>query len=313
MMVGCVRSADSARSGGAWSDAVRRTWFATSVVCCLFVAVSLVPAEANAQVEIPPVPEGDHYILDKAGILSTDTMSKIGDIQERAAMSNETQIVVVTINSKTSYGAGALSIKDFAAKWFNEWGIGIRRGGKLYDRGILLLVSVGDRKARIELGREWGHRWDGYAQRVMSKMIVPQFKAGDYELGIIRGVDALGQMAQRGPSGSPPSRGTANRWLGNAKQWTRKTSVFSFETQLGLSAIGLILIVLSLFIKDEKRSRWCFWIGVGIVVLAVLTYVIVGIVALLTDSGDNESVGGFSGGGGFGGGMSGGGGATGSW
>jgi len=313
MMVGCLRSADGAPREGAWSETVRRTWFVASVACCLFVAVLFGPSEANAQVDIPPVPEGDHYILDEAGILSSDTMSKIGDIQERAAMSNKTQIVVVTINSKASYGAGTLSIEDFAAEWFNEWGIGIRRGGELYDRGILLLVSVGDRKARIELGREWGHRWDGYAQRVMSNMIVPQFKAGDYELGIVRGVDALGQMAQRGPSGSPPSRSTASRWLDNAKQWTRKTSVFSFETQLGLSAIGLILIVLSLFIKDEKRSRWCFWIGVGIVVLAVLTYVVLVIVALLTDSGDSDGSGGFSGGGGFGGGASGGGGATGSW
>lgn len=47
---------------------------------------------------------------------------------------------------------GHLSVEQYARQLFDHWGPGFK------DRnyGILLLVSVGDRKARIELGAGWG-------------------------------------------------------------------------------------------------------------------------------------------------------------
>lgn len=287
-----------------------RAWLAAAVV--LVSALTFVPA-ASAEVNIPPVPPEKHYILDKAGLISADAMEKIGGIQKTAALDHKTQIVVVTIENKAKYGGQYMSIEGFARQWFDEWGIGIRRDGKLYNRGILMLVSKGDRKARIELGADWGHRWDEYCQRVMDEMMVPQFKNGQYSLGIIRGVDALSSMAERGPFADPPKPSVVEQWLREAQKWTSCTSPFSGRVQILFVIAGIVLILLSFFIEDETSSRVVFWAGVACIVIGILTYVIAVALAAFGRSKSGGSVGGFSGGGGYGGGFSGGGGATGSW
>jgi uncharacterized protein len=279
---------------------------------CLVAWIGLIvfPSIASAELDIPPVPEDNSYILDRANVVSMDAADNIGDIQRRADQQHDTQLVVVTIDSKAEYGGRGMAIEQFAREWFDQWGIGIRRDGQLYNRGILLLVSVGDRKARIELGAEWGHRWDGYARRVMDQQLVPAFKSENYSLGIIRGVDALSKMAQRGPEANPPDTNVVDRWMRDASRWTEVTSIFSPRTQAGLVLLGLVLIVLSFFVEDRTGRRWLFWGGVGLIVAALLTWVVMAIIAIFF----NDESEGYSGGGGsFGGGFSGGGGATGSW
>jgi hypothetical protein len=81
------------------------------------------------------------------------------------------------------------TIEEFARRWFNSWGIGTLNApsGARANRGMLLLVSVGDRKARIELGADWGRGANGYSQSVMAASIIPAFKRGDYSGGIAAG------------------------------------------------------------------------------------------------------------------------------
>lgn len=279
---------------------------------CLVAWIGLLasPTVASAEVDVPPVPEDNSYVLDRANVVSMDAADHIEEIQRRADRQHDTQLVVATIENKAEYGGRGMEIEEFARAWFDQWGLGIRRDGQLYNRGILLLVSVGDRKARIELGAEWGHRWDGYSRRVMDEQIVPAFKNENYSLGIIRGVDALGKMAERGPEASPPNSSVVDRWMGDVSRWTEVTSFFSPETQAGLVGLGLVFILLSFFVEGETLRRWLFWGGVGLIVLALLSWVVAIIFAFFF----NDESEGFSGGGGsFGGGFSGGGGATGSW
>jgi len=282
-------------------------------VAAALAAVALLPARALAEIDVPPVPEDEHYILDRADLIGPDAADEIGEMQRRAAEKYETQIVVVTIHSTAGYGGAGVSIEEFARQWFDSWGIGIRRGEKLYNRGILLLVSRGDRKARIELGAEWGHRWDAYCRRVMNDLIVPQFKEGDYQLGITRGVDALVSMAERGPSADPPEPSVVDEIIRDAERWNEKLSMFSGPVQIFMIILGVLLIVLSYFIGDEKSARWMFWGGIGLIVVAVVTWVAVVALSAFNDSESTGYSGSAGGGGGFGGGFSGGGGATGSW
>jgi uncharacterized protein len=64
-----------------------------------------------------------------------------------------TPIIVVTIESMANHGGADMRIETFATLLFNQWQIGHESIGEEYwNTGILLLVSKGDRKARIELG-----------------------------------------------------------------------------------------------------------------------------------------------------------------
>ena len=61
---------------------------------------------------------------------------------------------------------------------------------------MLLLVSRGDRKARIEIGAAYGSSRDRDAGRIVDNM-VPFFRKGDYPGGIALGVTSI--LADFGP------------------------------------------------------------------------------------------------------------------
>jgi uncharacterized protein len=72
---------------------------------------------------------------------------------------------------------------------------------------MLLLVSMGDRKARIELGGSWERRKDDEAKRIMAERVIPYFKKGEPSKGILEGVRGLNALAlDKVPARSQPNR-----------------------------------------------------------------------------------------------------------
>lgn len=263
---------------------------------------------------IPPTPqreEQNRHIFDYVNVISESDKRHIQSLQSKAYKQHDTHIVVITLSSMRDYGSTNESISQFARRWFNKWEIGKRKNGTLYNRGILLMVSMGDRKARIELGAEWGHRWDEYCQEIMDNKIIPRFKKGNFSGGIRNGVRELTRMAKQGPSSSPPSKGLLEQINDKAKNLELDTTPFSGLHLIGLVGLGILLIIVSYLPDDEQVSWWLLVLGIGIIVLATITYVIVFVIVGHFMPGDGSS-GGFSGGFGTGG-FSGGGGATGGW
>jgi uncharacterized protein len=53
-------------------------------------------------------------------------------------------------------------VKRFATRLFNSWGLGDRRK----NNGVLLLVSTGDRRVEVEIGRGLNQvGYGGYGER----------------------------------------------------------------------------------------------------------------------------------------------------
>jgi uncharacterized protein len=152
----------------------------------------------------PSVKDGvGFFIEDYAGLLDDVAVQRIKQAQQQAFEQHETPIIVVTIPNMARYGYSG-NIEPFAKEWFNKWKIGTQDQAEGKNRGILVLVSVGDRKARIELGGDWQRNWDAYSQRVMDRDMVPFFRQGDFGRGIANGVESLALMAEQGPQGKPP-------------------------------------------------------------------------------------------------------------
>ena len=232
-------------------------------------------------IEIPPQPGIDghgKFLHDLAYQLrgSQAELNQIAATQKLAFEEHDVPIIVVTINRMSDYGYSGANIQPFAKRWFNAWEIGTmdRPGG--HNRGILVLVSVKDRKGRIELGGDWGYRYDRSCQDIMDNLMIPHFKGGDYAAGLAAGVKGLGKLATIGPQGTPP------RFRSRSKP---RTSGRSNSDENPLSAL-------------------CAFVIIGIV--------IVGQALGIIPRGSGGGGGGYSGGG-FSGGSSGGGGASGSW
>ncbi|MCZ6456361.1 MAG: TPM domain-containing protein [Actinobacteria bacterium] len=238
-----------------------------------FALLICLPAVASAQT-FPPKPPASDFYVDLAGLIQTTEAQQINSIAGALLSEERIPIYVVTIRSLADFGASAMGIEAYALALFNEWGIGFQDR----NNGMLLLVSLGDRKARIEFGADWAHRHDAAAKSVMDTLIVPKFKSDDYSVGILDGVRGMEAMA-RGLNLPKPK----TPW------W--------FLPLVILGAIAIVALIVNLFRTGRKGWAWVVIAAVGVMLFVFLR-------TAATRGGS---------GGGFGGGSGGGGGASGSW
>ena len=130
-------------------------------------------------------------------MLSPSTRAKLAEELQAFEQSDSTQLIILTIPSLEGD-----ALEDFSIKAAEVWKIGQK--GK--DNGIILLVSKGDRKIRIEVGKGLeGKLTDLMAGRIIDLVITPRFKRGDMDGGILAGVSALID-ATRGEFKAEPQR-----------------------------------------------------------------------------------------------------------
>ena len=255
----------------------------------LLIGFSLsVPSHSAFAVTFPDKPPQSDFFVDAASLLDEGARAAINDTALSLLQQEQIPLFVVTIPSLSSYEASALGIEGYATQLFDHWGIGSQER----NYGMLLLVSVGDRRARIELGSSFERNYDGQANDIMQSLIIPAFRRGDYQTGItdgVRGMDAMARGLQLPKPKSP---------------WWFLPAIIGGPLLLGF-------VINNLF--KTGRSGWAWAL---IAATAVVVFFILRMLALAASSG---SSGGSSRGAsrgssrGFGGGRSGGGGATGSW
>lgn len=222
----------------------------------------------------PDKPADKDFFVDTASLISPEHATEINKIAKALLKEEQVPLYVVTISSLVKYGASSEGIEKYAQMLFDEWGIGYK------DRnyGMLLVVSVGDRKARIELGKDWNNRHNQESKEVMQSLIIPAFKRFDYSTGIVDGVRGMNSLAR-------------------GLQLPKPTTPWWFWPVVIAGLIGIILLIRNLF--KTGRSGWAW------ALIAFLGVVLFWLLRPSMNSGGSGS--------GFGGGSSGGGGATGSW
>lgn len=129
-----------------------------------------------AQSKIPPKPYTDIYCQDQANLLNKETKQKINDISSRLAAKTKAQVVVLTVPN-----LGGAPLEEYSLEVLRQWGIGDRK----LNNGVLLLLAVEERHARIEVGYGLeGALPDGKTGRMMGQYLIPQLQKGDYNKGI---------------------------------------------------------------------------------------------------------------------------------
>ncbi len=147
-----------------------------------------------------PKPSSD-TVSDFAGLLSSAEEARLTTTLQKARDETGVHIVVVTMDRKASYGGSGQSIETYAKNLFNAWGI----GDKNRNDGILILVAKGDREMRIALGTGFDAVYDGLAQRVIDRDMLPAFRDNRYAEGIQAGAQAvIDRLARPFASHNPP-------------------------------------------------------------------------------------------------------------
>ena len=151
------------------------------VLLCMAV---LLPCAAAA-LEVPAL---KGRVNDYGGMLSPETESRIEALLKELEEKDSTQVAVLTVPS-----LGGDSLEDFSIRVAERWKIG-RKG---FDNGVILLIARDDRKVRIEVGYGLeGRLTDLTAGRIIRDRIVPEFRAGRFDQGVLNGVAAIAEVVR---------------------------------------------------------------------------------------------------------------------
>jgi uncharacterized protein len=247
--------------------------------CLAFLAAMLFLASTLAVAERPfPKPRG--LVNDFAGVISPEYEREISALVREVLEKTGTAIVVATMPD-----IGGAEYNDYANRLYSAWGI----GKKGEDKGVLIFVTVKERKMRIETGYGVeGILPDGLVGEIRDQYMIPYLRKDQFGEGILNGTLAIAQVIAKNAGVQLTGTSAVPRRIKKSR------SGFSFLP-------FLIFIFIVLFFSRRRGGSWLFFLpfffgggrGFG-------------------GGGMGDSFGGFGGGfGGFGGGMSGGGGAGG--
>jgi uncharacterized protein len=139
-------------------------------------------AEPLASIPNPRVQNGT-WVTDMPGALRPDTVARLNETIGAFEQATGVEVALVVVRS-----LDGASIEESAARLFAMWGI----GKKDRDNGMLFLWSTGDRRVRVEVGYGLeGVLPDGKVGEILDAYVIPRFKAGDFDNGVVAGIDAL--------------------------------------------------------------------------------------------------------------------------
>ena len=264
----------------------------------------------RAEVAVPPLKA---HVTDLTGTLSAQ---QLRDLESRLAAFERgkgSQVAVLMLPSTQPE-----TIEEYSIRVADAWKIGRARA----EDGVILVVAKNDRKLRFEVGTGLeGAIPDVIAKRIVSDVIAPHFRSGDFYGGIAAGTDAVMKLIE-GEGLPAPQSGVIIKGVHHA---------IDFQT--------IFLLFVALVVTDAIFRRLfgrvvgagisggivgaIVWVAAGVLAFAVIGGLLGFVIALVNGLGSRRGGwasggwpgGGWSGGGGFSGGGGGfsGGGASGSW
>lgn len=228
-------------------------------------------------ISIPSRPQGP--VADYASVLDGNTKAALTKISQSLWQQAQFALVIATVPS-----IGEESIEEYSSFLYEKWKIGAQ--GK--DEGALILLSMEQRKIRIEVGYgAEGYLNDSKTGRLLDNYCIPYLKNGDYSKGMLSLAVAMAKEVEK-------EKGVALSLPVTHHRQVKEEEI----VQLSPFQLIFIMIVLVLLLSTRFGRSLLFWMLVS------------------SMSGSGRRRGGFGGGfggggyGGFGGGMSGGGGSS---
>lgn len=141
--------------------------------------------------------DANTFVSNPDNIIKKSTEAELNSILYSLEQDTQTEVAVVVLNS-----IGYDDIMDFGYKLFKEWGIGKAES----DNGLLILFVLDRREISFEtgLGLE-GILTDAMSRRIQAQQMLPEFKKGDYDAGLLAGVNRVASILREEPFPAFPS------------------------------------------------------------------------------------------------------------
>ncbi len=161
------------------------------VIVTLFLFIGRAFAE---DIQIP-APVGDIYVQDFANVLNEQEKAELKSLGRTIEDQTTAQIAVLTVDT-----IGERPIEEFANEAFRKYGI----GSAAEDNGVMLVLSLNERKVWIEVGYGLeGRIPDGKAGRILDEYTVPFLQKQQANRAIIETYKVLANevLAEYGQEG----------------------------------------------------------------------------------------------------------------
>ena len=176
--------------------------------------------------EIPSPRAWRGWVSDTAGVLSPSAVGKINQLADEIQRRTGAEVVVVTVPGVSGAEQDRKEVKRFATQLFNSWGIGDR----YKNNGVLVLVSTGDRRVEVEIGKGLNEVFnrDEWLQRMIHSQITPSLRRNLYDQGVTSGVSACCRQLER-----------SDREISSPQRWRTRANLL--WTGSGLAAVAGLL------------------------------------------------------------------------
>ena len=150
---------------------------------CLFLILWF-SGRTSAAKEAFPLPQG--AVNDFAAVIPAETRAVMENLAEELLQKTKTAVVVATVKT-----VGDSDPDTYANELYANWGI----GKKGEDKGVLIFLSVAERKVRIETGYGVeGILPDGLTGSILDEYVVPYLRQNEYGKGLLNGMLAVSQI-----------------------------------------------------------------------------------------------------------------------
>ena len=175
------------------------------------------------------------YVSNPDGILSRAAVARIDSICYGLRERGAAQVAVVAVDAVA--GGDAFS---FAYELFSKWGVG--RSEQSNGVGILLVKDL--REIRFVTGRGVeGVLPDALCKRIQTNYMLPAFREGDYDRGMVQGVEAVAAVL----AGSELETGVPD-----AARQENGTPWWAILLIVG----GCIVVPLTAVVRCPRCKRW---------------------------------------------------------
>ena len=130
-----------------------------------------------------PKPTNDFFVNDFANVIDEEDETEIMKIGADLFEQTKAQIVVVTVETLDGY-----DVNEYALEIGREWGV----GSKETNNGVVLLLSVSDRKVSIQAGYGLeGCVTDATSGEILDTYAIPYLRDNDFSTGLFEAYKAI--------------------------------------------------------------------------------------------------------------------------
>ena len=157
-------------------------------ITILLMVVTSIPLRSLAkEYRVKDVPnvllqDARQRVSDPEGLLSAAARDSVNRMLASLKGEDGAEVAVVMLPS-----IGDADLFDFAHELFRTWGIGSKKS----NRGLLLLYVADIRRVRFPVGDGIeGTMTDSACKRIIERTMIPHFKKGDTDGGVVAGISA---------------------------------------------------------------------------------------------------------------------------